>query len=198
MHIRCCIRFSLPSPPLPPVSSHARALASHGVAHAFGNINAERHQQNERSQSFRTRRMRRTLDIPPPTAHARAPPRTPRAQTRWQPERHDKHRARALFERGDDSTARTCRACGPPEKPGGVHARIAFGRCARKPGPLLIDKVSMALKTRSVLFRPFCSNSENRYLVRKKSGNGDDGPILNVSTWRFRSRNSGFKPVLPS
>ena len=27
------------------------------------NINAERHQQNERSQSFRTRRMRRTLDI---------------------------------------------------------------------------------------------------------------------------------------
>ena len=31
MHIRCCIRFSLPSPPLPPVSSRARALAHHGT-----------------------------------------------------------------------------------------------------------------------------------------------------------------------
>ena len=41
---------------------------------------------------------------------------------------------RALFERGDDSTARTCRACGPPEKPGGVHARIAFVRSAQNRG----------------------------------------------------------------
>ena len=37
-------------------------------------------------------------------------------------------RARALFERGDDITARTCRAGGPPEKPGGLHARIVCGR----------------------------------------------------------------------
>ena len=50
-------------PPCHLVSSRARALAHHGVAHAFGNINDERHQQNERSQSFRTRRTRRTLDI---------------------------------------------------------------------------------------------------------------------------------------
>ena len=41
MHIRCCIRFPLPSPPLPPVSSRARALARHGVAHGSGNISPE-------------------------------------------------------------------------------------------------------------------------------------------------------------
>ena len=62
---------------------------------------------------------------------------------------------------------------------GGLHALIHIYFLhggSKSPKPL------WDLKTRSVPFRPFCSNSENRYLVGKKSGNGDDGPILNVST----------------
>ena len=54
---------------------------------------------------------------------------------------------------------------------GGLELLLAHGQ----PG---IDAGRLTL----ALFRPFCSNSENRDFVRRKSGSGDDGSFLNVST----------------
>ena len=70
------------------------------------------------------------------------------------------------------STARTCRARGPPEKPGGLHARIAFVRSARKPGLYLIDKVSMALYTFKIKYQIKVGNDKIAKWSAKRENRG--------------------------